>query len=78
MPEDFALYGFGPKQLLILCKKKQGRVGASLEPDRRGKHDKHVAVNESLKYLVREHIQSFPVTHSRIIEGECTYLQSSL
>ena len=58
-----SVYGFGPKRLLIL-RKKQGRDGASLEPDRRGKHDKHVAVDESLKDLIREHIRSFPVRHS--------------
>ena len=27
-----------------------------MEPDRRGKHDKHVAVDEDLKDLIREHI----------------------
>ena len=57
------MYGFGPKRLLIL-RKKQDRGGASLEPDRRGKHDKHVAVDESWKDLIREHIRSFPVRHS--------------
>ena len=56
------VHGFGPKSLLILCKKSKG--GTGLEPDRRGKHDKHVAVGEDLKNLVREHIQSFPARHS--------------
>ena len=35
-----------------------------MEPDRRGKHDKHVTVGEDLKNLIREHIQSFPARHS--------------
>ena len=63
MPKAFCfVHGFGPKRLLILCKKSKG--GTGLEPDRRGKHDKHVAVGEDLKNLVREHIQSFPARHS--------------
>ena len=60
-----SVYGFGPKRLLILRKKqKQGKDGVSLEPDQRGKHDKHVSVNESVKELIREHIRSFPTRHS--------------
>ena len=58
-----SVHGFRPKRLLIL-RKEQGRDGASLEPDRRGKYDKHVAIDENLKDLVREHIRSFPVRHS--------------
>ena len=50
-----SVYGFGPKRLLIL-RKKLGKGGIGLEPDRRGKHDKHVAVGDDLKDLVREHI----------------------
>ena len=42
-----SVYGFIPKRLLIL-RKKQGRGGDSLEPDRRGKYDKHATVDESL------------------------------
>lgn len=58
-----SVYGFGPKRLLIL-RKKQGKDGTCLEPDRRGKHDKHATVDEDLKDLIREHIQSFPARHS--------------
>ena len=59
------VYGFGPKRLLILRKKqKQGKDGVSLEPDQRGKQDKHVSVDESIKELIREHIRSFPTRHS--------------
>ena len=56
-----SVYGFGPKRLLVL-RKKQQKTG--LEPDQRGRHDKHVSVDESMKELIREHIQSFPTRHS--------------
>lgn len=49
---------------VLILWKKQGEDSESLGPDRRGKHDKHPAVDESLKDLIREHIQSFPVRHS--------------
>ena len=46
-----------------------------LEPGRRGKHDKHVAVGEDLKNLVREHIQSFP---ARLFTTGRVYLSPEL
>lgn len=52
------IHGFGPKRLQILQRKL--RQGLELEPDKRGKHSSHSSVDEDIKKLVREHIETFP------------------
>lgn len=77
----FSVYGFGPKRLLILHR-KLGESGASVEPDKRGKHESHPAVEEEVKDLVKEHIHSFPTRHSHYSRkdnaGRVIYLQNFL
>ena len=57
-----AAFGFGPKRLIVLRRKSATSI--SIEPDKRGKHDKHPTVGEEVKKLIREHIRSFPARHS--------------
>ena len=74
------VYGFGPKRLLVLRRKLQAS-GTSLEPDKRGKHDNHQTVGENIKDLIREHICSFPTSHShysRIDNDGRVYLSPEL
>ena len=73
------VHGFGEKRLLVLCKKIEDSGG--LEPDKRGKHEKHYSVGEDVKELVREHIRSFPARHShysRQDNAEKVYLSPEL
>ena len=57
------VHGFGPKRLQVL-RRKLGR-GLELEPDKRGNHSNHCSVDEDVKKLVKEHIETFPTRHSQ-------------
>ena len=70
------VHGFGPKRLQIL-RRKLGQ-GPELEPDRRGKHSNHLTVDERIKNLVREHIETYPTRRSHYSRKERVYLPSDL
>ena len=57
------VFGFGPKRLQVLRQKIKASV-TSVEPDKRGKHGNQPRVNEDLRQLVKDHIQSFPARSS--------------
>ena len=59
-----SIHGFGPKTLQVLRRKASGKAGVSLEPDKRGKHNKHHTVGEDIKDMIRQHIKSFSARHS--------------
>ena len=73
------VHGFGPKRLQIL-RRKLGQ-GPELEPDKRGKHNNHQSVDEEIKKLVREHIETYPTRRSHYSRNdniERVYLPSEL
>jgi hypothetical protein len=75
------IHGFGPKRLQVLRRKLGPGQGYEPEPDKRGKHSNHRAVNEDAKKLVREHIESYPTRHShysRKDNKDRVYLSSDL
>ena len=73
-----AVHGFGPKRLQVLCRKVQASgepsTTCTVKPDR-GKHDNRHVISESVRDLIRAHIQSFTGRQSLIKRGQFwTYL----
>ena len=74
------VFGFGSKRTQVLRQKIKASA-TSVEPDKRGKHGNQPKVNEELRQLIRDHIQSFPARTSHYSRGDNhgrTYLPPDL